>query len=57
MTMTEGARRVAAGFTATGGVTRGADLIEQQLLGQATEQRRVVAERSKWHRHRLSASL
>lgn len=37
MTMTEGARRVAAGFAATGGVTRGADLIEQQLLGQATE--------------------
>jgi len=37
MTMTEGARRVAAGFTATGGVTRGADLIEQQLLGQAPE--------------------
>lgn len=37
MTMTEGARRVAAGFTATGGVTRGADLIEQQLLGQPTD--------------------
>ena len=37
MTMTQGARRVAAGFAATGGVTRGADLIEQQLLGQATE--------------------
>lgn len=37
MTMTEGARRVAAGFTATGGVTRGVDLIEQQLLGQATD--------------------
>lgn len=31
MTMTEGARRVAAGFAATGGVARGADLIEQQL--------------------------
>jgi len=37
MTMTEGARRVAVGFTVTGGVARGADLIEQQLLGQATE--------------------
>ena len=37
MTMTEGVRRVAAGFTATGGVTRGADLIEQQLLGQASD--------------------
>jgi MGT family glycosyltransferase len=37
MTMTEGARRVAAGFAATGGVTRGADLIEQRLLGQAVE--------------------
>jgi MGT family glycosyltransferase len=30
--MAEGARRVAAGFAATGGVTRGADLIEQRLL-------------------------
>ena len=34
MTMTEGARRVAAGFTATGGVTRGADLIEQRCWGR-----------------------
>jgi MGT family glycosyltransferase len=33
MTMTEGARRVAAGFAATGGVVHGADLIEQRLLG------------------------
>ena len=32
MTMTEGARRVAAGFAATGGVGRGADLIEQRIL-------------------------
>lgn len=31
-TMTEGAQRVAAGFAATGGVVRGADLIEQRLL-------------------------
>ena len=31
-TMAEGARRVAAGFAATGGVARGADLIEQRLL-------------------------
>jgi MGT family glycosyltransferase len=30
--MTAGARRVAAGFDATGGVARGADLIEQRLL-------------------------
>ncbi len=30
-TMVEGARRVAAGFAATGGVARGADLIEQRL--------------------------
>jgi MGT family glycosyltransferase len=37
MTMTEGARRVAAGFAATGGVSRGADLIEQRLLGQPVE--------------------
>ena len=31
MTMTDGARRVAAGFAATGGVARGADLIERAL--------------------------
>lgn len=31
MTMTEGARRVADGFAATGGVSRGADLFEQRL--------------------------
>jgi hypothetical protein len=34
MTMTDGAKRVAAGFTATGGVARGADLIEQRVLGR-----------------------
>ena len=34
MTMTDGAQRVAAGFAATGGVARGADLIEQRLLGR-----------------------
>jgi MGT family glycosyltransferase len=33
MAMTDGARRVAAGFAATGGVVRGADLIEQRVLG------------------------
>ncbi|OBF34217.1 glycosyl transferase [Mycobacterium sp. ACS1612] len=33
MSMASGARRVAAGFKATGGVTRGADLVEQRLLG------------------------
>jgi hypothetical protein len=32
MTMTAGARRVAAGYAATGGAARGADLIEQRLL-------------------------
>jgi hypothetical protein len=32
--MGPGVRRVAAGFTATGGVARGADLIEQRLLNQ-----------------------
>lgn len=32
LTMTAGARRVAAGFAATGGVARGADLVEQQLV-------------------------
>jgi MGT family glycosyltransferase len=33
MTMTAGAERVAAGFKATGGTARGADLFEQRLLG------------------------
>jgi hypothetical protein len=33
ITMTDGAKRVAAGFAATGGVTRGADLYEQRVLG------------------------
>ena len=36
MTMTEGARRVAAGFAATGGVGRGADLIEQRIFGSSS---------------------
>jgi hypothetical protein len=35
MTMTDGAQRVAAGFAATGGVTRGADLIEQRVLSRS----------------------
>jgi MGT family glycosyltransferase len=35
MTMTAGARVVAAGFEATGGVARGAELIEQRVLGGA----------------------
>jgi MGT family glycosyltransferase len=33
MTMSEGARRVAKGYAATGGVAHGADLIEQRLIG------------------------
>jgi MGT family glycosyltransferase len=33
MSMTAGARLVAAGFEATGGVARGADVIERRLLG------------------------
>jgi MGT family glycosyltransferase len=33
MSMTAGARRVADGFEATGGVARGADVIERRLLG------------------------
>jgi len=33
MSMTAAARRVADGFEATGGVARGADVIEQRLLG------------------------
>jgi hypothetical protein len=32
MSMTDGALRAARGFAATGGVARGADLIEQRLL-------------------------
>jgi UDP:flavonoid glycosyltransferase YjiC (YdhE family) len=32
MTMVDGARRVAAGLAATGGVARGAELVEQHLL-------------------------
>ena len=35
MTMTDGARRVAEGFAATGGAARGADLFEQRVLGVA----------------------
>jgi MGT family glycosyltransferase len=35
MTMTDGARRVAAGYAATGGAGHGADMIEQRLLGQS----------------------
>ena len=33
MTMTDGAKRVAEGFAATGGLARGADLFEQRSLG------------------------
>lgn len=42
MTMSDGAHRVAAGFAATGGVARGADLIEQRILGPAV--RKLAAE-------------
>jgi MGT family glycosyltransferase len=35
MAMADGARRVAAGFAATGGVAKGADLIEQHLLSRS----------------------
>ncbi len=38
MTMTDGARRVAAGFAATGGVERGAALIEEHLRRSATHE-------------------
>jgi UDP:flavonoid glycosyltransferase YjiC (YdhE family) len=37
--MSDGARRVAAGFAATGGVARGADMIEQRLLTQQCRRR------------------
>jgi UDP:flavonoid glycosyltransferase YjiC (YdhE family) len=33
MSMTAGARRVADGLSAAGGVRRGADLVEQRVLG------------------------
>jgi UDP:flavonoid glycosyltransferase YjiC (YdhE family) len=39
MTMTDGARRVAAGFVATGGVARGGDLIEQRVLDRTARGR------------------
>ena len=39
MTMTDGARRVAAGFVATGGVARGCDLIEQRVLDRTARGR------------------
>ncbi|HEY1442781.1 MAG TPA: nucleotide disphospho-sugar-binding domain-containing protein [Mycobacterium sp.] len=38
MTITAGARLVAGGFAATGGVARGADLFEQRVLGGASLQ-------------------
>ncbi len=38
ITMADGARRVAAGFAATGGVAHGADLIEQRVLGSRQRQ-------------------
>lgn len=34
MSMVDGARRVAEGFAATGGVGRGADLLESRLLAR-----------------------
>ncbi|MFN6544912.1 glycosyltransferase [Mycolicibacterium nivoides] len=34
MRMADGARRVAAGFAATGGVSHGADVVERRLLGR-----------------------
>jgi MGT family glycosyltransferase len=37
ITLGDGARRVAAGFAATGGVAHGADLIEQRVLGFTAE--------------------
>ena len=45
MTMTEGATWVAAGFAATGGVARGADLIEQRILG-SSQRLTIGAERA-----------
>ena len=45
MTMTEGATWVAAGFAATGGVARGANLIEQRILG-SSQRLTIGAERA-----------
>lgn len=42
MSMTDGARRVAEGFAATGGVGHGADLIEQRFLRQPTQRRPLL---------------
>jgi MGT family glycosyltransferase len=42
MTMTDGVRRVAAGFAATGGVARGADLIEQRVLNSGRQPARAL---------------
>jgi MGT family glycosyltransferase len=42
MSMADGARRVAEGFAATGGVAHGADLIEQRLLRRPTERRPLL---------------
>jgi MGT family glycosyltransferase len=42
MSMSEGARRVAEGFVAMGGVARGADLIEQRLLRQPAHGRPLL---------------
>jgi hypothetical protein len=39
MTMTEGATRVAAGFTAAGGATAAATAIEERLLAVAHSRR------------------
>jgi MGT family glycosyltransferase len=45
MTMTDGATRVAAGFAATGGVSRGADLVEQRVNGTKSRAKRAVPAR------------
>jgi MGT family glycosyltransferase len=42
MTMTDGARRVAEGFAATGGVVLGANLIEQRVLSRSARSRAVA---------------
>lgn len=45
MSMADGARRVAAGFAATGGVARGADLVEDRLPGRRQGQEAASADR------------
>ena len=54
MTMMDGARRVAVGFEATGGVARGADLIEQRVLSRSRASRVIQYVTITKRMHRLT---